>query len=313
MKIMNILISGTSGFIGGHISQSLRDMYNTNSIGRSRDTHIKADFGSIESTRALDLKDYDAFIHCAGVIDEDFKENPEGAFQRSTHNFSLLLDKVVKAEIKVVVYFSTAHVYGQLKGVVREDSPVNPLSDYAIAHFAAEQILQRYTVKYGIKALIIRPMAVYGIPQSMSTFKRWHLIPYSFLLESIYNKRIELQTSGSQERNFVSIKDISAYVRTYLEQLDVFDTFTILNPIGNDTLSVYDFAIKCSNVYNKLTGNECEITRPHVSEDDMSRTFQYLTLNSFYSPCFRLDEYLDEFMKRLFGDYENNIVYGIDN
>ena len=313
MKIMNILISGTSGFIGGHISQSLRDMYNTNSIGRSRDTHIKADFGSIESTRALDLKDYDAFIHCAGVIDEDFKENPEGAFQRSTHNFSLLLDKVVKAEIKVVVYFSTAHVYGQLKGVVREDSPVNPSSDYAIAHFAAEQILQRYTVKYGIKALIIRPMAVYGIPQSMSTFKRWHLIPYSFLLESIYNKRIELQTSGSQERNFVSIKDISAYVRTYLEQLDAFDTFTILNPIGNDTLSVYDFAIKCSNVYNKLTGNECEIARPHVSEDDKKNHFQYLTLHRFYSPCFRLDEYLDEFMKRLFGDYENNIVYGIDN
>jgi UDP-glucose 4-epimerase len=308
---MNILISGTSGFIGGHISQSLRDMYNTNSIGRSRDAHIKADFGNIESTRALDLKDYDAFIHCAGVIDEDFKENPEGAFQRSTHNFSLLLDKVVKAEIKVVVYFSTAHVYGQLKGVVREDSPVNPLSDYAIAHFAAEQILQRYTVKYGIKALIIRPMAVYGIPQSMSTFKRWHLIPYSFLLESIYNKRIELQTSGSQERNFISIKDISAYVRTYLEQLDVFEGYTILNPIGSDTMSVHDFAMKCSGIYNKLTGSKCEITRPPASGDSKSRSFQCLTLNNFYLPSSTLDEYLETFMRRLLKDYENNIVYGI--
>ena len=312
MKITNILISGTSGFIGGHISQSLRDMYNTNSIGRSRDAHIKADFGSIESIRALDLKDCNAFIHCAGVIDEDFKENPEGAFQRSTHNFSLLLDKVVKADIKVVVYFSTAHVYGQLKGVVREDSPANPLSDYAIAHFASEQILQRYTVKYGIKALVVRPMAVYGIPLSMNTFKRWHLIPYSFLLESIYNKQIKLQTSGSQERNFVSIKDISAYVRTYLEQLDDFDAYTILNPIGCDTMSVYDFAIKCSSVFTKLTGHECEIARPHVSEDDEKNHFQYLTLHRFYSPCFRLDEYLEEFMKRLCGDYENNVVYGID-
>jgi UDP-glucose 4-epimerase len=308
---MNILISGTSGFIGGNVFQSLRDLYNTYSIGRSRDNHIKADFGSTESIRELELKAYDAFIHCAGVIDEDFKSDPKSAYQQSTYNFSLLLNKIVECEIKVVIYFSTAHVYGQLKGVVREDSPVNPLSDYAIAHFAAEQILQRYTVKYGIKALIIRPMAVYGIPQSMSTFKRWHLIPYSFLLESIYNKQIKLQTSGSHERNFVSIKDISAYVRTYLEQLDVFDTFTILNPIGNDTLSVYDFAIKCSNVYNKLTGNECEITRPHVSEDDMKNHFQYLTLNSFYSPGSRLDEYLETFMSRLLKDYENNIVYGI--
>jgi len=309
---MNILISGTSGFIGGHVSQSLRDLCKTFSIGRSRDAHIKADFGSIESIRALDLKDCNAFIHCAGVIDEDFKENPEGAFQRSTHNFSLLLDKVVKADIKVVVYFSTAHVYGQLKGVVREDSPANPLSDYAIAHFASEQILQRYTVKYGIKALVVRPMAVYGIPLSMNTFKRWHLIPYSFPLESIYNKQIKLQTSGSQERNFVSIKDISAYVRTYLEQLDDFDAYTILNPIGCDTMSVYDFAIKCSSVFTKLTGHECEIARPHVSEDDKKNHFQYLTLHRFYSPCFRLDEYLEEFMKRLCGDYENNVVYGID-
>ena len=309
---MNILISGTSGFIGGNVFQSLKNSYNTDSIGRSSKSHIKADFGSTESIRELELKAYDVFIHCAGVIDEDFESDPKSAYQRSTYNFSSLLNKIVKCEIKVVIYFSTAHVYGQLEGIIKEDKPANPLSDYAIAHFAAEQILQRYAKKNGIHVLIIRPMAIYGIPQSISTFKRWHLIPYSFPSECIYNKRIVLQTSGSQKRNFVSIKDIAAYVMTYLEQLDVFDTYTILNPIGNDTLSVYDFAIKCSDIYNKLTGSECEITRPSVSGDNKSSHFQYLTLNNFYSPDSGLDEYLETFMRRLLKDYENNIVYGVD-
>jgi UDP-glucose 4-epimerase len=308
---MNILISGTSGFIGGHVSQSLRELYNTNSIGRSSDSHIKVDFGSIESIHALDLKDYDVFIHCAGVIDEDFECDSKSAYQRSTYNFSLLLDKIVECGIKVIVYFSTAHVYGQLEGIIKEDMPANPLSDYAIAHFSAEQILQRCAKKNGIYVLTIRPMAVYGIPQSINTFKRWHLIPYSFLLECIYNKRIVLQTSGTQKRNFVSIEDVAAYVMTYLKQSDVFDTYTILNPVGNDTLSVYDFAIKCSDIYNKLTGSKCEVARPLDSGDDKSRHFQYLTLNNFYLPSSTLDEYLETFMRRLLKDYENNIVYGI--
>ena len=309
---MKVLISGTSGFIGGNLFNILGKSFFAVSIGRSLNSNIVADFGDLDSIITLNLKGFDLFIYCSGATDEEFEKDALKAYQRSTYYFSKLLEKVINQGIKKIIHFSAGQVYGTFEGHIDENSPVNPITDYSIAHYAAEQILRRFSEQFDIQVLVIRPGAVFGTPQNWDTFKRWHLIPYSFPLSCIYKQKIVLRSSGFQKRDFVSIKDVAGYITSYLECPKYFDRYSILNPTGNNALSVYDFAVKCKTIYTKLTGNKCEVIRTDVVNNRMSNHFEYCTKYNFYKPIHGLDEYLEIFMKKVLKDYEINIFYGIN-
>lgn len=311
--MMKVLISGTSGFIGGNLFNILGKSFSSVSIGRSPDSNITADFGDLDSITALNLKGHDLFIYCSGVTDEEFENDSLKAYQRSTYYFSKLVEKVVNQGIKKIIYFSAGQVYGRFEGTIDEDSHVNPVNDYSIAHYAAEQILRRFSEQFDIQVLVVRPGAVFGTPHNWNTFKRWHLIPYSFPLDCIYKQKIVLRSPGFQERDFVSIKDIAGYITSYLESQGSFNRYSILNPTGNNALSVYDFAVKCKTIYTKLTGNKCEIIRPEVVNNRVINHFSYRTKYSFYKPIHSLDEYLEIFMKKALKDFEGSIIYGINS
>lgn len=244
------------------------------------------------------MKRYDALVHCAGVIDEEFVKSPREAFHRSIFGTEALLKKSVEAGIRVAVYFSSAHVYGKLEGEITEDTPVNPINDYAIAHTATEQIFKWYALKEGIKTLILRPNAVYGLPVYPDSFQRWQLIPFAFPKEAVQLQRITLKSSGSQKRNFICADDLAGYVCSFLRQAGKFDLFSVVNPVGPETLSVYNFALKCCNLYHKLTGNRCAVMRPEV-EDEVIAHFEYGSKNRYYQATYRIEPAIESVMNFL--------------
>jgi UDP-glucose 4-epimerase len=201
-------------------------------------------------------------------------------------------------------------VYGTFNGRISEKTQVNPLSDYAIAHYAAEQIVKRFSVSSHLKSLLLRPNAVFGIPVSMEAFDRWFLIPYAFPLEAVYNERITLRTSGEQRRNFLSVDDLSLYVEKFLESEGSDDSLTIINPIGPETLSVYQFALRCAEIYTELTGQGCIVSRPAPAETDVGSDFVYDSMHVCFWTGSRLDNYLHSFTQRLVEDKKQGRRYG---
>lgn len=297
--MMRVAVIGATGLIGGFVTRRLRRVGEVVTVGRRADCDRLADLSKPETVARLDLEGVDALVHCAGVVDEDFRADPVGAFVQSSVGMSTLVERCITLGIGTVVYFSTAHVYGPLVGRISEQTPVNPLSDYAVAHYTSEQTLKRYVLQGHLAGLVLRPEAVYGIPTPLKAFDRWHLIPYSFPMEAVDRQEIVLRTSGTQSRNFVGADDVALYVDSYLASRSRPGTFTVLNPKGLDTLSVYEFAVKCAQHFSKITGKPCKISVPPASNRPGLEDHSYDSVHDLHRAQDRLDAYLDALLRVL--------------
>jgi UDP-glucose 4-epimerase len=307
---MKVAISGSTGLIGGAVYQQLQTRAEVVRLGRRAQCDFQVDFARPDTIAALDLSGCDAVVHCAGIVDEDFKTDPAAAYLQSTLGVSTLAQRAANCGVRRFVYFSSSHVYGPLAGIINEASPVNPLSEYAIAHYAAEQSLRRVALDRGLQGLCLRPNAVFGIPLEMSTFDRWNLIPFSFPLEAVYQGRIKLLTSGLQRRNFISSVDLARQVEQFLMDPTERPTVEVLNPVGPATISVYEFALLCADKYRELTGNECSVERPEPNAGESAAEFVFESSMPYLTPREDLGEYLITFMSRILGDFENGKRYG---
>lgn len=307
---MTVAISGSTGLIGGAVYQRLQATTKVVRLGRRPQCDLQVDFALPDTIAALDLGGCDALVHCAGIVDEDFKTNPAAAYLQSTLGVSALAQRAATCGVRRFVYFSSSHVYGPLTGRITEETPVNPLTDYAIAHYAAEQSLRRMALDRGLEVLSLRPNAVFGIPVDMETFDRWDLIPFSFPLEAVYHGRIKLLTSGQQRRNFISATDLARQVEQFLMGKAEHSVFETLNPAGPATISVYEFARLCAEKYREVTGSECGVERPDPSAAEPAAEFVFESSMPYLTPREEVGNYLITFMSRILGDLEHGKRYG---
>jgi UDP-glucose 4-epimerase len=273
-RVPRVAIAGTSGLIGSAVARQLSAAYSITSIGRRDDNHFRADLSDPDAVGRLDFRSIDYLVHCAGIVDEDFAD-PVRAFRQATQGMAALVNKAKSAGIRKFVYVSSAHVYGPLRGTINELSPPNPLHDYAIAHFASEQSLRRVAAA-DFRAVVLRPCAVFGIPPDIERFRRWSLIPFGFPRSALESGVIALASRGIQRRNFAAADDVAEVVAQSLDNEGV-EPFTTVNVVGNQTMTVYDFAELCCEVARKVTGKICRITRPDGPDPDPDH-FQYATI-----------------------------------
>jgi UDP-glucose 4-epimerase len=251
-------VLGAQGLIGSAIARHLGAL----ALGR------RAPADRIVDLADPDLSGIDALVHAAGVIDEDFADPPR-AFRHAIEGTGALIAAARAHRVKRVCYISSAHVYGPFSGRIDEAAPPDPRSDYAIAHFAAEQILHRAAWD-GFRVLILRPCAVFGLPPE--GFRRWSLVPFAFPLQAVTEGRIVLRSHGLQRRNFVGTGDVARVVADWLERDAA--PFERINPIGAKTGTILALARTCAREYENLTGRTCPVIAP-PSNDAPADDFVY--------------------------------------
>ena len=302
-----ILLTGATGLIGATVYRHFAPKVEIVRLGRRAECELQADLSQPETLENLSFDGCGTVIHCAGITDEDIKARPAQAFIQSTLGINSLIQTAIKSGVEKFIYISTAHVYGSQAGTINEDVPANPLSDYAIAHYAAEQTLRRNAGKFKSCA-VLRPNAVFGMPLAIDKFDRWTLIPYSFPLEAVYQQRIVLRSSGEQNRNFVAAQDIANHIEQLI--LSNVEQFSVSNPLGKETISVYQFALKCAEIYSQLTGKECPVERPLMQKESPEEEFIYQTNHNFNFNMSNLDVFIKDFTLRILEDVQNGKRYG---
>jgi UDP-glucose 4-epimerase len=280
---VKIALFGSLGLIGSAIATRLRHEHDVVGIDRRAPAEMAIDLTDRTSMAKLDLRGFDAVIHAAGIVDEDFSDDSGRAYLQATQGMAGVVTAAAKAGVYRFCYLSSAHVYGPLHGRVDEARAPNPISDYAIAHFASEQILRR-SAGEGLRALVLRPCAVFGIPPDPGRFRRWSLVPFGFPQSAVARQEIELRSSGTQKRNFVCTSDIADCVSHWLADTPARGA-TVLNPIGSSTLTILEFAKLCAEQYRQLTGEKCVVTAP--VGDGVVDDFSYESL--FSQPGCRAD------------------------
>jgi len=232
---LNIALTGKSGLIGATVYRTLLNAgHRIWTLGRCDDNY-QLDLGDF-SPPGLDSR-IDAFVHCAGITDEEIKEDKTKSINRGTQSLVDLVDWVKEKGIPHFIYISSAHVYGDLNREIDENKETDPDSLYGMLHLFAEQ----YIRSQFNHCLILRPSAVYG--PIGNSFKRWELIPYSFPRDLFINRQIVIRSHGKQWRNFVSTAKIADLIEKNLVEYGK----KIINPLGAHSMSIRSFADFCTD------------------------------------------------------------------
>ena len=206
---MRIFVTGGSGFIGSALLKSIANTENfISAISRSDcgyldsiDLLIKGDIGRLNENGKLGktlesvLENVDVVVHMAGRAHMmvDSSTNPLAEFRRINRDATLLLAKIAaKSKVKRFIFLSSIGVNGNQNSrpFTERDDP-NPVADYAISKYEAEQRLLGLSEEVDMDVVIVRPPLVYGpnAPGNFNTLLRVILkgIPLPFGL--IENKR----------------------------------------------------------------------------------------------------------------------------
>ncbi|MBL0169337.1 MAG: NAD(P)-dependent oxidoreductase [Gemmatimonadaceae bacterium] len=163
-----ILVTGGTGFIGGHVCARLLQQGHELTL---LDLHPR--IGSPPGVRFVrgDVRDADtvrdamdgceavlhlaAAHHDAGIAEQTY-------FDVNVGSTELLVREMTRRGLRKICYYSSAAVYGSGPTVRYERSPSMPENPYGRSKWDAEGVLQKAVAAGQVDALIIRPSVTFG-------------------------------------------------------------------------------------------------------------------------------------------------------
>lgn len=265
-----ILLTGATGYAGGAVGAYLRAAgLNVLTAGRHADDHVLMDLLQPETlTCAAIPGGMDTCVHTAAVHEVLCREDPVHAYAANVTATRALVDAVVAAGIKRIVYVSTFHVYRHPAG--RLDESVEPLpgNDYALTHYLAEQILLMVTRQQRVQVNILRAANLFGVPQGWATFNRWTLAPFDFVSQAVHSKKIVLHTDGSPVRHYVSLNRLGESVLAAIQ-----GRLQPMTHLSGHSWSMRDLASLVAEVVTNESGDTVEVVLGNTRSNESAHDF----------------------------------------
>lgn len=157
---MKILLTGSSGFLGKILAQSLQKKHEVIGLGRDSSCQISCDLAK----EIPNLPQCDLIIHAAGKAHQVPKNEQEAAvfFEVNQGGTQHLLEGI-KILPKSFILISSVSVYGVEDGeLITEDHPIKGESPYAKSKRAAEELVLDWGEKNQVPVLVLRLPLVVG-------------------------------------------------------------------------------------------------------------------------------------------------------
>ncbi len=270
-----ILVTGGAGYIGSHACKALRAAgyvpvtYDNLSTGW-RDA---VRFGPLEEGDLNDRARLDqvfashapvAVMHFGALSDVGQSMREPGLYWHNNACGSLtLIQAMIAAGCKRMVFSSTCATYGEQDGVMLDESAVQqPINAYGASKLAIEQMLSNFRNSDGLDSAIFRYFNVAGAdPEAeVGEFHRpeTHLIP--LILDAIIGKRDALTIFGTDYdtpdgtciRDYVHVSDLIDAHIAGLDWLDAGKGSRVFNLGTGQGFSVMEVLTKARDV----TGHE---------------------------------------------------------
>jgi nucleoside-diphosphate-sugar epimerase len=159
---LKILLTGSNGFLGKYIYNTLSSEYSVLTLSRSY-----SDFNIDLSVEIPSFSySFDCVIHSAGLAHINFK-----SIDQSKHFFqvnvlgtiNLLKSLEVKSLPKYFVFISSVSVYGLSEGIgIDENYPLNAIDPYGLSKIEAEKIILNWCAEKNIICTILRLPLIVG-------------------------------------------------------------------------------------------------------------------------------------------------------
>jgi nucleoside-diphosphate-sugar epimerase len=195
---MNVLLTGSSGFIGKVVLQRLlSNSYGVYQLNRNipddkklQETRlISADLENIDELKDDFFSKIDCVIHLAAVAHNDNK----GDGLSINHKMATNIAKQASSNgVKKFIFLSSIGVLGQeSEKPFNEFSEPNPYDDYTNSKFETEKELTTLALTSAMDVIILRPPLVYGFkaPGSFGILVKWIRRGFPLPFGAINNKR----------------------------------------------------------------------------------------------------------------------------
>ncbi|HEY9216164.1 MAG TPA: NAD-dependent epimerase/dehydratase family protein [Ancylobacter sp.] len=296
----NILVTGGAGYLGsimvpellaaGHKVTVLDDfMYQQTSLNHvcfnPNFDVVKGDI-RIESTLLPLLKKADVVIPLAAYVGAPLcNQDPVGA-QTINHDAIIMMLRHLSKEQRILMpTTNSAYGTGDESNFCTEESPLNPISKYAIDKVAVEKDLMQHP-----NAISFRLATVFG----MSPRMRIDLLVNDFTYRAVYDRAVVL-FEGHFKRNYIHVRDVT---RAFMHGIDNFE---------NMKCNIYNVGLSEANIskselcerIRKLIPAFVAIEAP-IGKDPDQRN--YVVSNAKieatgYTPAVSLDQGLAELVK----------------
>ena len=270
---LKILVTGGAGYLGSTMVPKLLDLGHRVTVidnfmfGQSSLNHIcnNKNFDvvngdvRIESNMRTLVSDADVIIPLAALVGAPLcDKDPVGAKTINNDSIMLLLDLASKDQRILMPTTNSAYGSGDKDNFCTEESPLNPISSYAIEKVEVEKrLMERENV------ISFRLATVFG----MSPRMRIDLLVNDFVYRAGRDKAIVLFESHFK-RNYIHVRDVA---KTFVHGMENFDTMK--GQIFNVGLSSANISKKelCEKIQEQIP--EFRIIEAAVGKDPDQRNY----------------------------------------
>jgi UDP-glucose-4-epimerase GalE len=239
---MRVLVTGGAGYIGSHATKVLAKsghepiVYDNLAKGHRRAVRwgpmVEGDLNNLAQIReALAKHKVEAVMHFAALAEVgESVANPRLYYWNNVVGTLNLLDAMMAAGVKLIIFSSSAAVYGDPEKIpIPEDHPKKPVNPYGETKLAMERALEWYGGAYEIRWMALRYFNAAGADLDGELGEAHH--PESHLIPLVIQAALDRRTvvkvfgtdyptpDGTAIRDYIHVTDLAdAHVRA-LEHL----------------------------------------------------------------------------------------------
>lgn len=273
---MSILVTGGAGYIGSHAVYQLIDqgldvvIVDNLQTGHRGAIHPKAKFyeGDLRNRdfmrEVFRKESIEGVIHfAANSLVGESMEKPLQYYDNNVYGTQILLESMIDAGVKYIVFSSTAATYGEPEAVpITEKMPTVPTNTYGETKLAMENMMKWCEQAHGIRFVSLRYFNVAGARSTGEIGEdhnpETHLIPV--VLETALGKREKITIFGDDYptkdgtciRDYIHVEDlIDAHILAldYLKNGGQSDIFNLGSSQGFSVKEIVEMA-------REVTGKE---------------------------------------------------------
>lgn len=273
----NILLLGSSGFIGKNIIEALSPNKKYNLVLLSRNDKIQTEKfyenksikilkGDFKNTNLIEsiIEEYEIniIIHLISGLNPSSSDNE---FYNTIDEVIVptfkLIDFISNKNIKFIYFSSGGTIYGNASSVIKETHQKNPINKYGYSKLLIENYIKHKSNISKLDYIILRPSNVYGKYQSFTGNQGF----ISVAINNI-NNNIPLQIwgDGYSVRDYIHVDDVIAILIKLIDSTYMNVTFNLSTNVGTTLLQIIEITERHLNKKAIIKFNEKRIVDAEV-------------------------------------------------